>query len=91
LEIENIRLKNVILADKWFILAVSSLILISIWFGVIPVLIRQACQEKAREAGVQYFDVLQKEIESSIQRGRLQTEYMEGFYSRCLHDRGLKE
>lgn len=59
------------------------------WFQLRPSLIKQDCQDYAREMGSLYFgnEFIQKE--EPLIRSQLQEEYMKGSYDRCLHDKGL--
>lgn len=87
---ENLRLKNLISTNKWFVLAVIFLILGFIWFEIRPILVRQECQENAREAGSQWWNYeFTENINDPVRKSQLQQEYTEGFYNRCLHDKGL--
>lgn len=84
------RLQKAISLNKWFILAVVSIILGFIWFEVRPMIIRQQCQENAREAGSQWWGYeFTENIADPVRKSQLQQEYSEGFYNRCLHDKGL--
>lgn len=76
---------------KWFILAIVLIALWFIWFEIRPMLIRQNCQELARESGIQYFNSPPLQAVSDIiKKSQIQVEYMEGFYNRCLHDKGIQ-
>ena len=83
------RVKDVISTNKWFILAVASLILGFIWFGIRPAYIISSCQDKARQAGTEWWNLEFVRDLENLKRSQLQTEYTEDFYTRCIHDKGL--
>lgn len=84
-------LKEIIFKDKWFVLAIALTVLMFLWFGIRPAYIRSLCQEKAREAGVDWFQLEFTMALEPLKKSQLQTEYIEEYYSRCLHDKGLSE
>ena len=75
--------------NKWFILAIALIVLWFVWFQLRPSLIRQGCQEKAREMGSSFFSLEFLQKENALKKSQLQQEYMEKAYDRCLHDKGL--
>lgn len=76
--------------NKWFVLAVILIVSMFLWFGIRPAYIRSACQDKAREAGAQWWNYeFTNNINDPVRKSQLQQEYTEGFYNRCLHDKGL--
>lgn len=76
--------------NKWFILAIVLIVLGFVWFQLRPSLIRQSCQEKAREMGDTYFSLEFIQNEDALKKSQLQQEYMEKAYNRCLNDKGLE-
>lgn len=75
--------------NKWFILFLALIVLWFVWFQLRPSLVRQDCQEKAREMGSTYFNLEFLQNEDALRKSQLQQEYMEKAYDRCLHDKGL--
>ena len=85
---KKISLKQIV-NNKWFILILALIVLWFVWFQLRPSLIRQDCQEKAREMGSTYFSFEFLQNETPLRKSQLQQEYMEKAYERCLHDRGI--
>lgn len=83
------KIKAVIIKNKWFILIITLIVLSFIWFQLRPSLIKQDCKDHADNMGLAYFklDFVQNEL--PLKRSQLQQEYMEDVYNRCLNDRGL--
>lgn len=82
---------NKIFNDKWFILAIVSIVFLFLWFGIRPAYIISSCQDKARQAGVEWWSLEFTQTLEALRKSQLQTEYTKDFYVRCLHDRGLSE
>lgn len=82
---------KIIFNDKWFTLAIISIVLMFIWFGIRPAHIRSLCQDKARQAGVEWWSLEFTQTLEALRKSQLQTEYTEDFYTRCIHDKGLSE
>ena len=85
------KLKEIITKNKWFILIVALVVLWFVWFQLRPSLIRQNCQEYAREMGNTYFTFEFVQKEEPLKRSQLQVGYMKQVYDRCLHDKGIEE
>ena len=83
------NLKEVIFKDKWFVLAVVLIALLFLWFGIRPAYIISSCQDKARQAGTEWWNLEFVRDLENLKRSQLQTEYTEDFYTRCIHDKGL--
>lgn len=84
------KLKEIIFANKWFILVIALIALWFTWFQLRPSLIRQDCQEYAREMGSTYFSLDFLQNEDALKKSQLQQEYMDKTYDRCLHDKGIE-
>lgn len=84
------KINKIFLKNKWFILAMVLITLWFVWFQLRPSLIRQDCQEKAREMGSAYFGLDFLQNEDALNKSQLQQEYMEKAYDRCLHDKGIE-
>lgn len=82
--------KEIFVKNKWFILTIVLIALWFVWFQLRPSLIRQNCQEKAREMGTTYFSLEFIQNEDALKKSQLQQEYMEKAFDRCLHDKGLE-
>lgn len=77
--------------DKWFVFVIVLSILVFFWFGLRPAYTRSYCQDKARDAGAEWWNFEFTRTLDNLKKSQLQTEYMAEFYNRCLHDKGLSE
>lgn len=75
--------------DKWFVLAIFVVVFVFLWFVIRPTYIVSSCQNKARQAGVEWWSLEFTQTLETLRKSQLQTEYTEDFYTRCIHDRGL--
>lgn len=82
---------KIIFNDKWFVLAIVSIVLMFIWFGIRPALIISTCQDKARQAGSEWWTYDFVQGLEPVRKSQLQAEHAEDYYIRCIHDRGLSE
>lgn len=84
------KLKEVVVKNKWFVLTICLITLWFVWFQIRPTLTRRSCQQLAYERGNDYFGYAFLQNESALRKSQLQEEYMEKTYNRCLHDKGIE-
>jgi hypothetical protein len=76
---------------KKVILIIVVLLAGFVWFQIRPIVIRKNCQEKARDAGAEYFNLSFLNTVDAVQKSQMQSDYMDIWYTRCLHDNGIDE
>lgn len=83
------QIKSPTRTDRWFLLTTIFLVVSFLWFCARPSLIRSHCQNWAYKKGNEYFSYDFLINKTSFEKSDLQIKYMDGAYTRCIHEKGL--